>query len=381
MKLPQGFESAGIAAGLKRSGRPDLGVLIGDAPLAWAMVGTRNRLVAACVTRDRRLHESGEPVRALVVNSGNANCATGAQGAADDETFAARAAAALGLRPEEVLTASTGVIGVPMPIEAIVEGVDRLPDDLSADVEPMAGAIRTTDTTTKTASATLPGGARVVGIAKGSGMIHPNMGTMLAFLATDARVGQGELRALWPRIVDRTFNQVTVDGDTSTNDMAMVLASGRVDAEPGELEDALRSVAEQLGEAIAADGEGASTLIRVRVAGARTEREALDAARAVVRSPLVKSAVHGRDPNWGRILSAIGQSGATFDPTDATVTVQGTDVYRGAPLPFDAATVSAALDAETVQIDADLAAGEASGRAWGCDLTEDYVRINADYTT
>ena len=381
MNLPHGFTSSGISAGLKRSGRPDLALLRGDAPLAWAMVATRNRLVAPCVSRNRMRYGTGEPVRAVVVNAGNANCATGEQGAWDNEEMASRTAAALDLRPQEVLTASTGVIGVPLPLDKVAAGLPAVRDGLSDESDAMARAILTTDKHTKQVAATLRGGARIVGVAKGSGMIHPDMATMLAFVTTDARVSQVALRELWPEIVGRTFNQVTVDGDTSPNDMAMVLSSQTVDVGTSEFAEALEAVAAKLGEKIAADGEGAGTLIRVEVMGARSEREALDAARAVVRSPLVKSAVHGRDPNWGRILSSLGQSGAMWDGAKVEITLQGTPVYRGTPLAFDAAAVSASLDTDTVEIRADLAAGDARGRAWGCDLTADYVRINADYTT
>lgn len=381
MKLPQGFRSAGVAAGLKPSGRPDLALLVADGPLAWAMVATRNRLVAPCVTRNRARHGSREPIRALVANAGNANCATGERGARDDEEMARRAAGLLGVRPQEVLTASTGVIGVPLPLDRVRAGLPALAEGLGEEADAMADAILTTDTRTKQVAATLRGGARIVGVAKGSGMIHPDMGTMLAFVTTDARIPQGTLRELWPGIADRTFNQVTVDGDTSPNDMALLLSSGRVEVGVAEFAAALEAVAAELGEKIAADGEGAGTLVRVEVTGARSEREALDAARAVVRSPLVKTAVHGRDPNWGRILSSIGQSGATWDQGRIEITLQDLLVYRGEPVDFDAAAVSEALDADVVEIRADLAAGAGRGRAWGCDLTDGYVRINADYTT
>jgi glutamate N-acetyltransferase/amino-acid N-acetyltransferase len=382
VKLPLGFSSSAVAAGIKPSGNPDLALLVGDGPLAWAFAGTRNRLVAPCVTRNRLRYGTGQTVRAIAVNAGNANCAAGAQAAVDNEEFAARAAMLFGdVRPQEVLTASTGVIGVPLPMERLRAGLARLPEVLHADAAPMAEAILTTDTRTKQVAATVRGGARVVGVAKGSGMIHPDMATMLGFVTTDAAVSQSTLREVWPEIVARTFNQVTVDGDTSPNDMALVLASGRVEAPVHELVEALEAVAARLAEKIAADGEGAATLLRVSVTGARDEADARRAARAVAGSALVKAAVHGRDPNWGRVLSAVGRSGAIWDEARVEVTLQGTTVYRGEPLDVDAAALSAALDAETVEVRVDLAAGAADGRAWGCDLTEGYVRINADYTT
>ncbi|MDZ7800111.1 MAG: bifunctional glutamate N-acetyltransferase/amino-acid acetyltransferase ArgJ [Trueperaceae bacterium] len=382
MTLPRGFRSAGLAAGLKPSGRPDLALLAADGPLDWAFVGTRNRLSAACVDRTRRLLAAGAPVRAVIMNAGNANCATGAQGAKDDEALAALAAGALGdLDPDQVLTASTGVIGVPMPMDTVRAAVPRVAAALGQGVEGLSQAILTTDTRAKVAEATLPGGARVVGVAKGSGMIHPDMGTMLAFVATDADLPAATLRQAWPEVAARTFNQVTVDGDTSPNDMALLLSSRRVNASEASLLAALEQVAAELAERIAADGEGASTLIRVHVRGAARAGDALAAARTVAGSALVKTAVHGRDPNWGRILSSLGRSGADFDPRQAEIVLQGTTVYRGQPLDFDAAALSAALDADVVEIEADLGAGSAEGRAWGCDLTDGYVRINADYTT
>ncbi len=382
MKLPLGFASTALAAGIKPSGKLDLALLVADGPLAWAYVATRNRLTAPCVSRNRLRYGTGEPVRAVVVNSGNANCASGPQAAFDNEELASRASALFGdTRAQQVLTASTGVIGVPMPMDAVRDGVARLADGLGEDSDAMAEAILTTDTRAKQVAATLRGGARIVGIAKGSGMIHPDMATMLAFVATDADVSQATLRELWPEIVARTFNQVTVDGDTSPNDMAMVLSSQRLHAPASEFAEALEAVAVRLAEKIAADGEGASTLLRVDVRGGHDEPQARRAARAVAGSSLVKTAVHGRDPNWGRIVSAVGQSGVMWDESRLEVVLQGTTVFRGGPLEFDAAALSAAMEDATVAITLDLAAGDARGRAWGCDLTEGYVRINADYTT
>jgi glutamate N-acetyltransferase/amino-acid N-acetyltransferase len=273
------------------------------------------------------------------------------------------------------------VIGVPLPMERLRTGLARLPGGLDEDAAPMAEAILTTDTRAKQVAATVRGGARVVGVAKGSGMIHPDMATMLAFVATDADVSQATLREVWPEIVARTFNQVTVDGDTSPNDMALVLASGRVEAPVHELVEALEAVAARLAEKIAADGEGAATLLRVAVTGGRDAADARRAARAVAGSALVKAAVHGRDPNWGRVLSAVGQSGAVWDEARIEIVLQDVPVYRGEPLAFDADALAAALDATSVDVRVDLAAGPGEGRAWGCDLTEGYVRINADYTT
>jgi len=382
VKVPLGFEVAGVVAGVKRSGRHDLGLLYSSAPLVWAYTATTNKVAAPCVVRDRALAATGAPVRALVVTSGNANCANGARGEQDDLKLARAAAAALGLAgPGEVLSASTGVIGQPMPIDKLVAGLPQAAAARGEDSEAFSKAILTTDLVTKVAEAELVGGARVVGVAKGSGMIHPNMATMFAFVMTDAAIGQADLRAMWARVVDRTFNQLTVDGDTSTNDMAVVLSSGRLAADQAELEAALEAVTASLAKMIARDGEGATKLITVRVTGARDAVEARRAARTVASSSLVKTAVHGSDPNWGRILAALGRADVELDEAKVRVAAQGFELYRGEPQPFDAKEVSAALRSEDVLIEADLGVGAARGEAWGCDLSEGYVRINADYTT
>lgn len=382
MRLPQGFTSAALAAGIKPSGLPDLAVVVADRPMAWAYSGTRSRLVAPCVARNRLRYDSGEPVRAVVVNSGNANCATNEAGI-DNEEIASRVAGMLGGgRPQDVLTASTGVIGVPMPMPKVREGLFQLFDGLAPDSDAFAEAILTTDTRTKQIAATLKSGSRIVGVAKGSGMIHPNMGTMLAFVMTDAMIPQATLREMWPEIVDSTFNQVTVDGDTSPNDMAMLLSSQRSEANLREFEEGLEAVVTKLAEKIAADGEGASTMIRVQVVGARDVTSARLASRAIAGSSLVKAAIHGRDPNWGRILSAIGQTGVLWDMASMDVRLQGTPVFdNGSVVAFDDGALSRSLNADVVEIYVNLSAGDASAWAWGCDLTEGYVAINAHYTT
>jgi len=382
MRFPLGFRAAGVRAGIKPSGKPDLALVVADVPLAWALAATENLVQAPCVTRNRARSASGEPVRALVVNAGNANCANGDGGIWNNEDFAASAAHALSLgRPQEVLTASTGVIGRKLPMDRVRAGLPLAVADLSDDVDTFAEAILTTDLVTKTAEVEFGGGTRVVGVAKGSGMIHPNMATMFGFLFTDALVDQAGLREAWRGIVGRTFNQITVDGDTSTNDMAVVLSSGRRAAALEEVTGALERVAGELARSIARDGEGATTLITVEVRGGRDEPDAMAAARSVAGSSLVKAAVHGHDPNWGRILSAVGQAGVVADLGAISITLQGTPVYQGAPTPFDAEAVSQAMRGPDVRIEVDLAAGTAEGRAWGCDLTADYVKINALYTT
>ena len=382
MKLPYGFQAASGTAGIKPSGKPDLALVYADEPLVWALTTTTNLVKAPCVSRNRARFASEQPVRALVVNAGNANCAMGDPGVWDNEDMAGIAAASLALpRVQDALTASTGVIGRRLPVDKIRAVLPGMVQRLGNDSSGFAQAILTTDHATKQAEARVAGGARVVGVAKGSGMIHPTMATMLAFVMTDASIIQSRLREIWPQIVARTFNQITVDGDTSTNDMAVVLCSGRLSTDEGALFDALEEVCTSLGKQIARDGEGATKLITVEVTGARTEDEARSAARAVAGSALVKSAMHGNDPNWGRILAAVGRSGAVCDLASLEIRLQNVLVYQGAGAPFEAAAVSTALDAPDVLVSIALGAGTARGTAWGCDLSEDYVRINAEYTT
>jgi glutamate N-acetyltransferase / amino-acid N-acetyltransferase len=382
MKLPIGFRAAGVRANIKPSGNPDLALIVSGSPCAWAFAGTQNVAAAASVHRARRVYADGSNLQALVINAGNANCVTGEQGVKVDARMAEIAAQELQLEPNQVLTASTGVIGVQLPIEKLEAGIPAARAALQLEVEPAASAIMTTDLVMKTSEAVLANGARVVGMCKGSGMIHPNMATMLAFIVTDAKLEQSALRETFPKIVARTFNAVTVDGDTSTNDMAVVLANGA--AGETNLEEALTAIEaamRDLARAIARDGEGATKLLTVTVTGAPSESDALQAAKTVAGSSLFKAAVHGNDPNWGRILMALGRSGVSFDPIKASVSVQGIPVFAGKPLEFDRKAASQAMRAEEVIITCDLGAGSGSGTAWGCDLTEGYVKINAEYTT
>lgn len=381
MKLPTGFKAAAGKAGIKASGKPDLALIYSTSPLHWALTSTENAVKAACVTRNRELYAAGNVIQGIVINSGNANCATGQQGIEDNKEMAVIAAQALGVpEAQRFLTASTGIIGHHLPVEKISAALPNLVDSLVADVDGAAAAMLTTDLVSKQAAATLPGGARVVGIAKGSGMIHPNMATMLAFVMTDARVSQDALREMWPRIVAQSFNQITVDGDTSPNDIALVMASQQLDADLGELEKVLLEVAQDLAQQIARDGEGATKLITVQVSGADSDVVARATARAVARSPLVKAAAHGNDPNWGRILIALGGS-SPVEPQAVTIQLQDTAVYRGEPLDFDAEALSKAMDRPDLLIDIDLGSGKGCGTAWGCDLSREYVAINADYHT
>lgn len=371
-----------MAAGIKPSGKTDLSGVVSESDCAWAFTGTRSTTAAACVTRNRNMLSGGGPVRALLVNAGNANAATGGKGANDNADMADAFGSVLDVPANTVLTASTGVIGHLLPMDRVLSGIEHLPEELGTGADAFASAIMTTDTRPKTAHATLGSGARIVGTAKGSGMIHPDMATMFAFAFSDAQVDQAALRAAFPAIVSRTFNAVTVDGDTSTNDMAVVLANGQAgQTDLQEFLTALETVMRDLARQIAADGEGATKLLTVRVSGARSEAEALAAARTCCVSPLLKSAVHGNDPNWGRVIMAVGRSGAGVDIEKMTVSVQGHPVFAGKPLPYNDAEVSASMKAEEVIFEINLGVGQASGEAWGCDLSAEYVSINADYTT
>lgn len=380
MRLPIGFRAGATQAGIKPSGKPDLALLVSGTPCNWAFVGTLNKAAAPCVIRGRELLATAKPLQAIVVNAGNANCATGELGFQTDRQMAELAAVQLQIAPEAVLTGSTGVIGQPLPVEKIQAGLPNI--RLGLDVDPFMEAILTTDLVPKMAEATLSNGARVVGICKGSGMIAPNMATMLAYIVSDAEVPQAELRRGWQGVVDRSFNQVTVDTDTSTNDMAVLMtngAAGPVDL--GEFWQAVEQVCVELARKLARDGEGATKLLTVKVTGAASDAEARKAALSVAASPLWKSAVYGNDPNWGRIMMALGKAGVALEVERVRIALQGIPLYAGRVLDFDRAAASRAMQAEEVLVEADLGLGEGQGMAWGCDLTEGYVRINALYTT
>ncbi|OLC56843.1 MAG: bifunctional ornithine acetyltransferase/N-acetylglutamate synthase [Chloroflexi bacterium 13_1_40CM_4_68_4] len=385
-----GFTAGAVACGVKTGvpERLDVALVASDRPCVVAALYTTNRVVAAPLVVTRRHLAAAQP-RGIVANSGNANACTGEQGERDAEAVAAAAAKAIGARQEEMVVASTGVIGVPLPAERIVRGLAtvRLSRDGAADV---ARAIMTTDTREKTSSreVALSGGTvRIGGMAKGAGMIHPNLATMLAFITTDASIDESVLRGYVAEAADASFNAVSVDGDTSTNDMLIVLANGasgvRVAGPDGtEFLRALTEVCVELAVAIVADGEGATKLVQVRVSGARSRDDARSAARTVVASNLVKTAIHGADPNWGRILAAAGRSGAEVDDRLASVRIAGHRAFeRGHPVPLDAPGVRRALEQRFIEIELELGLGAESATAWGCDLSAEYVRINAEYTT
>lgn len=372
-----------VQAGIKKPDQPPSrdDVLVLHAPGVAAAVTTRST-AAAAPCRWTRARVPG-PVTAVVVNSGNANASTGTRGEADTAETAAAVAEVLGCPVDQVLVCSTGVIGVPLPMNRLAPAARAAAASLGHDGHRAARAILTTDLVAKEA-AVVVGGVTVGGIAKGSGMIHPNMGTMLGFVATDALVPAKALQVLVEQIADRTFNAVTVDGDTSTNDTLIVNATGLgVEAVPGspawrDLELGLETVCRHLARAIAADGEGASTLVECVVLGLADDEAARAAAKAVLRSSLVKAAIYGRDPNWGRIVGALGAAGVP-DLDQLDLDLGGVPVLRGGqPIAVDEAAASAALKHPEVRLVARLP-GVGHGVAWGCDLTEGYVRINADY--
>ncbi len=393
---PLGFRAGTAGAGIRDGdpSRDDIAVVMSDRPCAGAGVFTQNLVKAAPVVISQLTLRRGTAIHAVVLNSGNANACTGAQGLRDALRMCALAAGALGRDPVEVLVCSTGVIGRPLPMERVADGLRAAAGSLSGDSGAAAArAIMTTDTVPKVATAqfTVDGVEhRVGGMAKGAGMIHPNMATLLALVTTDADVAAPDLQALLVEVAETSFNSITVDGDTSTNDTLFALANGAAGGpalRPGDagflaLREAFLGVCESLAEQVVADAEGATKHFRVTVAGGRDDAEARLAARTVAVSPLVKTAVHGADPNWGRVVMALGRSGARFSLDRVRVTIAGTTVFEhGAPIDTDLSAVVAALQQPRSEIDIDLGAGDGHGHAWGCDLTAGYVRINAEYTT
>ncbi|MFH0942123.1 MAG: bifunctional glutamate N-acetyltransferase/amino-acid acetyltransferase ArgJ [Chloroflexota bacterium] len=386
---PEGFRAGAISAGISRlPDKLDLGILCSDSPCSAAGVFTRNRIQAAPVVLSRKRLEKGRAV-AIVAVSGCANAFTGAAGLADAEEMAQLAAAHNGLQPSDILVASTGVIGTRLPMVKIRQAIGSvvLKPDGGHD---LARAIMTTDTVPKEAAVRVGGKFTIGGIAKGSGMIHPDMGTLLCFVATDARVGAAYLKKALVRAVDISFNMVSVDGDTSTNDTVFLLANGRApgaaitEGSPGaeKFQESLEAVCTHLARGIARDGEGATRLFEFTVEGAPSLAEAKLAARTVVSSPLVKSAVHGSDPNWGRIMAAVGRSGAAIE--QEKVDLKFGEVYlikSGALLPYDHGRVVEYLKRAEVSVTLDLHLGTAGATAWGCDLSQAYVAINGEYTS
>jgi glutamate N-acetyltransferase / amino-acid N-acetyltransferase len=403
LTFARGFTAGTAACGIKAftagasaiptGQRDDLCVIYSSLPCDAGGVFTTNKIKSASVVIDQ-LHLQHNRIQALVIISGNANAGTGAQGFKDALQMAKMTADRLDMDPEQVLVGTTGVIGRYLPMDAIKPGITEACGKLSPeDGAAAAKAIMTTDLVPKTAELELQLAGvtvRVGGMCKGSGMIHPNMATMLAYITTDAAVERGLIGSIVKSIADRSFNQVTVDGDSSTNDTFLMLANGAAGNEPirigspeaEQLETAVRQVAQQLARAIARDGEGATKLITVKVTDALSDSDARMAARAVASSSLVKTAVHGGDPNWGRIVCALGYSGAELALDKLHLSVGGQVVFtRGAGVDVDLTAVRHAFEQPEIEIVATLGLADGSAEAWGCDLSEEYVRINADYTT
>jgi len=386
---PNGFEAAGVVAGLKPSGRPDLALILAPEDAVCAGTFTTSVVRAACVDLcAERISSRDGRMRAVLINSGQANACTGDRGLLDSQRATQAVADQLGLDSESVLICSTGVIGVPIPMSTLLSGLGALIAALSDRGGPAASqAILTTDLVEKQAAVQAEFGGRIVrigGMAKGSGMIHPNMATMLGFLSCDAGIDSAIWRGMVSRAVQRSFNAITVDGDTSTNDTVLAFTAGaplavehHVDLEAG-----LTKVMQQLAKAIARDGEGATCLMEIQVNGAVDEAAALRIARTICGSSLVKTAVHGRDPNWGRIVAAAGRADVVFDPNAVELWIGPHQLMaQGQPVVFDRAAAIDALRQDTVLIRLGIGEGSGDGCAWGCDLSDQYVRINADYTT
>ncbi|MGH2735373.1 MAG: bifunctional glutamate N-acetyltransferase/amino-acid acetyltransferase ArgJ [Actinomycetota bacterium] len=379
MRWPAGVRSSAAACGIKTDGASDVGLLVADDPVAWAGTFTTNAAAAACVGWDRNLR--GAPVRAVVVNSGNANACTGEAGRAAVVTSSEGVAGALGCSPQEVLVSSTGTIGIPLDATLITEGLPGLTRDLSDDAGPFARAILTTDTYPKAASTSV-GAATIAGVAKGAAMMAPNMATMLAFVATDARSSVEALQASLNDAVNRTFNRLCLDACESTNDMVIVLATGRgPSVEPNELTAGLTEVCAELAEKIARDAEGGTKLLRISIEGALDEPAAVSLGKAVASSDLWRAAAHGGDPNWGRILSALGACDRGLDLERVEVALGDEIVFaKGEPI-GRLAVAAATLRRSEVAIRCVVGDGPGEAEVLSADLSEEYVTLNAEGAT
>jgi len=393
--VPAGFRFAATTAGIKASGKADLALIEAPYGASAAAVFTRNLVVAAPVAVGRKhLASSAKSIRAVIVNAGNANCATGKPGLAAAEKSCNQLAKALNAKAKQIIPSSTGVIGVPFPTDKLFKAIPSLlaargtsEDDAMA----FARAIMTTDTRLKTASAELVSKgerATVLGICKGAGMIHPDMATMLCYIVTDVKASPAQLNKLLKSTVDRTFNRISIDGDTSTNDTVLLLASGASNLDLSkskvseEFAKALESVCASLAEQIVTDGEGVRHVIHLKIESAKSEREADQIARTIAHSPLIKTAWAGADPNWGRILAAIGRSGVELDPGKVDIFFGPIQVCKkGMAAKFDEAKAHDYLKQAHVEIRVDLCRGRHTLSFLTCDLTDEYVHINADYRT
>jgi glutamate N-acetyltransferase/amino-acid N-acetyltransferase len=387
--LPKGFTASGINCGVRKY-RPDIGIVISDREAVAAGVFTLNECKAAPVTYSKALLPSRH-IRAVITNSGQANAATGEEGRENNWKMAVAAARWVGCLPHQILTASTGVIGHQLAIEKIVEAMPELVERTTDAAEAFALAILTTDLVPKTISTEvqLSGGkVCITGISKGSGMIHPNMATMLGYLLTDAAITPEYAQEILTEATNLSFNMISVDGDSSTNDSVFLMANGASGASVETVEDrqifakAMTEVAQALAQAIARDGEGATKLLEVHLRGVPEKEMAKRAARGITVSPLIKSAIHGEDPNWGRILARLGAERVPAHCLEKmSLDIQGKRVFdQGRPLPFDRMEVHHLLKKDKVIVEVDLKSGEHSATAWGCDLSKKYVEINTEYS-
>ena len=385
-----GFKAAGVSAGLKKKDKKDLGLMVSQVPATVAGVFTKNRVKAAPVILDRRRIKTGL-CQAIIVNSGNANCCTGEQGIRDAETMANLAASQLGISEELVLVASTGVIGEPLPIEKINAATPTLVDSLRAEGIPdLARSIMTTDTVPKMVSyrGVVDGKTfTVTGVAKGAGMIRPDMATMLCFVCTDVEISSGTLKEILVKAVDRSFNRITIDGDTSTNDTVLVMANGLSNAviQNSDQKDIFQKILDKtfldLAKQLVRDGEGVTKLVEIMVRNAPSDADAKKVADTVAHSPLVKTAFFGEDANWGRIAGAVGRAGVEMDPYKIDIyfdDVQMVKAGTGQGKTVEAAATDV-LKRPEFSVTIDLNSGSGSGSILTCDFSVDYVRINADY--
>ena len=390
---PKGFTAAGVKAGIKKSGNPDLAVIYTKTEATVAGTFTQNQVAAAPVYASKAVAKTGT-AHAVVSNSGCANACTGAQGDADAKKTQEVAAAALGCDPLDVIVGSTGVIGVPLPMEKVEAGVKQAIAELSPDgSDAAANAIITTDTHPKAcATAITLGGTEVRfgAIAKGSGMIRPNMATMLCYITTDLAIDQKLLQEALSDVVETTFNMISIDGDMSTNDMVIVLANGEAGnakikekgADYQKVVETLHAIAEGMAERIAADGEGATKFLKIHVHGTKSFADAKTVGMAVANSPLVKTAFFGEDPNWGRVICAVGYAGVPMDPEKTVVSFGGIPVYaHGVGADADKDALTKAMAAHNIVIDIDLADGDAEATVFSCDFSYEYVKINGEYHT
>ena len=396
---PKGFKCAGLRAGVKPGKtNKDMAMIVSEVPAKIAGTFTKNIVKAAPVLWGKKIVEEQEAVRAVVINTGISNACTGAQGYENVVTEAKEVAKLLDIKPEEVVVGSTGVIGQQLPMDVIKEGIKKLVPELKADrqsEEDASWAILTTDTKPKEAAVEVEINGKTVtiaGMCKGSGMIHPNMGTMLGFITTDAAIDKALLLELQRELIEDTFNMVSVDGDTSTNDTVFVFANGMAenkeitekDADYEAFREGLLYVNQSLAKQIAGDGEGCTRLFEVHVAGADSKENAKILSKSVVTSSLTKAAIYGKDANWGRILCALGYAGVDFDPVKVDISLKSADgvieiVKDGIATDYSEDEATKVLSADAVTVDIDVHNGVFEATAWGCDLTHDYVTINADY--